>query len=209
MSKVWHLQYLGHVGSIQWSCSLHYQTDLVLGENEPPASQVLDEADAKLTTVFRSACTTSNVVDVLRAREEVLDPAVEVPASGEKVIALAGNGGSSAFDLAPEMCVLIHRKTGAAIRSGHGWLHLPPVLSVSALGTAGDWNNAATPIAGANAFAALLDDDITHTTATILRWTLHPVVYSKVRRQRGADYTFQVTAATRATHPAWLRSRRK
>lgn len=207
MAKIWQLQYRGHLGSINWAVSLHYQTDLRVG-SEPSASTVASTVDGLLTTYFRAAMTNSNIVDSLVAREEVIPGSGAVPAEGQQVIALAGTGGTTANDLAPEMCVLVARKTAAAIRSGHGWNHLPPGMNAAHLGAGGDWNAAATMIIAASTFASHLSDTHTESLLGVDQWVLNPVVYSRTRAARGQTDTFNVTAGIRRAHPAWLRSRR-
>lgn len=209
MSTVWKAAFLWHHGSMSGSTGFHYQTDLEPGESEPPGDQVADELDTKLTSGFRGCCLSAIVIDKIYVHSEELRGG-DIPRSGQHLIAASGTlGGANDGRLDDQMYPIIDRYSEAATRSGRGWSAMPPILNSAAMG--GDGLIAPSGFLGLalTSFEALLDDDISHTTVGVLRWKLHPVIYSKTRRTREQDpWTFRVSRAQHALRPHWLRTRR-
>ena len=184
---------------------LDYQTDVFFGiGSEPSPSEVATEVDAKLTNRFLHCLSTLGVLDSVHVRERVLG--AEVPATHELIKGSTGLAALGAQEVPLELCGLIARKTAAAIKSGHGWMFMPPVLDKDSFNSEGQLAQGTEYEANLQLFAALLDDDIS--SGVFSSHSLHPVVYSQTRHRRDiTPYTFKVTAGVVRRKAHFLRRR--
>jgi hypothetical protein len=181
--------------------SLHYQTDVPAGGDEPDPSDVASAVWSHLGSAFKACFTSSYTVTALAALEEVLPPAIGI--AGTHVVGEAGTLAGSGDSMPQGAVPLINLHTGTRSRSARGWLRLPsPRLADRVSGNVWD----GTMLAATGAFCALLDDQLE--LGTLIITDLNPVVYSKTRAQREEEpFTFRVTGATTNPKVHWLRSR--
>jgi len=183
--------------------SLHYQTDLATGGNEPDPDDVADGIWNTVGLAFLN-CTPSRInVTELIVRSEELPASGVVPSLGSRPVGQNGLLAVSEGDVPRELVAIVNIKSAAAFRSGRGYMTLPGPYSEQYI-TGRLF--AGTYATNGHAFADLLDDSFS--LGTFQPADVHPVVYSKVRRQRGlTPFTFRVTQAQFNTRPHWLRSR--
>lgn len=203
MADIYRVTFKGHYsdGTLV-EPSLHYQSDLTIGQEEPDPEDLASAVWAHLTTAYRNATSAGVTIDECVATQEVLKPAI--PKVGNHLVNLVGTG-SSATQYCPRALVpLIQLKTNTHIRSAHGWQFLSAPGGAD-LFSGGQWNASGLQ-AFYDTYAALLNDDVE--TGSVVTVTWHPVIYSRTRHKRGeTPYTFRVTSAVADTHPTWLRSR--
>jgi hypothetical protein len=181
--------------------SLHYQTDVPAGGDEPDPSDVASAVWSHLGSAFKACFSSHTTVTSVAALEEVLPPDIGV--AGTHTVGEAGTLAGSGDSTPDAMTVLVNLHTNTRSRSARGWLHMPPPRWADRLSVSG-WDG--TMMTAIGAFAALLDDQLE--LGTLIITDLNPVVYSKTRRQREEDpFTFRVTSATGRTAAHWLRSR--
>ena len=204
MSDVYRCEYRYTLKGQAMISGFDYQTDVFFVGSEPSAAAVAEEVDNHLTDRFRHCLSTLGVIDELHVRQRVLG--ADVPKTASVQLDLVGACVLGAQELPLELCGVIARKTAAAIRSGHGWVFMPPLLDNAQSNSEGQLVLGGEYQANLALFAALLTDDIdggifdTH--------NLHPVVYSETRRKRGDEpFTFQVTNAVVRRKIHFLRSR--
>jgi hypothetical protein len=204
VSDIYRLEYRYTLKGQQMITGFDYQTDLAWLGSEPDTSEVVDQVDAHLTDRFRHCLSTLGVIDELHARQRVLG--ADVPKTYTKPLNLVGSSVLGAQELPLELCGVIARKTNAAIKSGHGWCFMPPLLDNAQSNSEGQLTLGGEYEANLQLFAALLNDDINTGVFTVDK--LHPVVYSETRRKRGDEpFTFQVTNAVVRRKIHFLRSR--
>jgi hypothetical protein len=204
VSDIYRAEYHYTLKGQQMVTGFDYQTDLAFLGSEPSPAEVVSELDDKLTDRFRHCLSTLGVIDELTIRERVLG--ADVPKTAAIQLDLVGSAVLGAQELPLELCGVIARKTSAAIRSGHGWMFMPPILDAAQINSEGQLVLGGEYQANLALFAALLDDDINTGVFTIDK--LHPVVYSETRRKRGDEpFTFQVTSAVVRRKIHFLRSR--
>lgn len=204
MSDIYRVEYRYTLKGQQMISGMDYQTDLAFLGSEPDPDEVVDAVDGHLTDRFRHCLSTLGVIDEIHIRERVLG--ADVPKTASKQLDLVGACVLGAQELPLELCGVIARKTNAAIRSGHGWIFMPPLLDNAQSNSEGQLVLGGEYQANLALFAALLDDDINTGVFTIDK--LHPVVYSETRRKRGdSPFTFQVTSAPVRRKIHFLRSR--
>lgn len=180
--------------------SLHYQTDVPPGGDEPDPDDVATGVWGVIGTTYLAACRAFTVHQVV-ATEQVLPP--DIPAQGLKSVEAGGTLAGSDSNLPYGLVPIVNLRTDVASRSSRGHIVLPgPVDSTSF--TAGLWNTAHQT--AYNALAAKLDDSFDLGTLFITH--VNPVVYSRKRHKDGlTPYTFRVSSASLNTTPHWLRSR--
>lgn len=188
-------------GGVLCEPSLHYQTDLATGADEPDPADVADGIWSVIGTTFKAAVSSSTLIQELLVVSEELPPDLAVGAS--KVINEVGTGATGSPDAPEGMVPVINLHTAVRSRSSRGWLMLPGPLLKGAI----DGNFWATGFQSAyNAFAAVLDNSFD--LGTVIITHVNPVVYSRTRRQRAqTPYTFKVTSATANHQVRWLKSR--
>lgn len=183
--------------------SLHYQTDVPPLGDEPDPDDVASEVYDLVGTEFLACCSSRITLTELVAREEVLAEEETVPAVGRHGVNASGTLSYANGDLPRELVGIVNIKTGAAIRSGRGYITLPGPYNESFLSSR-IW--ASTYFTVLAAFAAKLDDQ--GHIGTVQITDLNPVVYSKTRRKAGKDpWTFRVTGGVANARPHWRRSR--
>lgn len=203
MSRVYRATVKGHEqnGALVMP-GFHYQTDLPPLGGEPDPADVASALWSHIGTAALAATPNTIIIDELVVTEEVLPPDVGV--AGSHTVATAGTlAGGSGNQLPDGIACVLDRHTATRSRSSRGWTMWPGPASSSQL-----LHNVFTSayLISIDALCALLDDDFT--VGLITPTTVHPVVYSKTRRQRlETPFTFQVTSVTSNDVPTWLRSR--
>ena len=181
--------------------SLHYQTDVPLGGDEPDPSDIAAGIWGHLGSAFKACFSSHTTVQVLLVGQEVLPPDIGIAGSHDvnEVGTLSGSG-----DSFPDgCCPLVNLHTNVRSRSARGWLHLPPPRWADNVSN-NVWSGSV--VTAITAFRALLDDEID--LGSLIITQLNPVVYSRTRRQREeTPYTFRVQSATLNPSVHWLRSR--
>lgn len=208
MAISYRVEWRWHYGTLLGVTGFHCLTDLPTGGTEPDVADIATAHDTHYTTAFRACTHNSIVVDALHVREEVDPTSGDVPSVAQHDINLAGTLGTSSHSLQQQLCPLISLKTNAAIRSGRGWMFMPPLLDKGLLGTDGYIDGTTVAWTNLNAFAALMDDELDYGTVIISH--SRPVVYSRRRRQLGrSPWTFKVDHAVVRGLPHFLHSRER
>jgi hypothetical protein len=184
---------------VQWT--LHYQTDVSTGGDEPNPNDVADGIWGVIGAAV-TAVTTSRVhIDTVDVLEQVIPPAL--PSGGTHVVNVNGtlSPGSSEFPQAACLGINIHTDTRS--RSSRGFCHMPPPFNATySLGQT--WGG--LYLTNAQTLAALLDNSFDLGTLSITH--VNPVVYSRKRHLGGeTPYTFKVTSATANPKQRYVRSR--
>lgn len=183
--------------------SLHYQTDLSTGGDEPAADDVANGVWSILGGDFLALCHDQYHVDSVVARSQELKGSGVIPVLGQLTVNQPGQLTSGGFDLPRELVGIVNLYTDAATRSGRGYTSLPCPGVESFLQDRlwfGSYKTAC------DSFASKCDNSFSLGTISVA--TVNPVVYSATRRARGqAPYTFRVQSARFNTRPHWLRSR--
>jgi len=181
--------------------SLHYQTDLQGAQSEPDPSDVAGEIWAHIGSLFASVTHVGVTINELVVSEEVLKPNIGV--TGAILINSLGVMPMSAEDLPRELVGIINIHSGAATRSGRGYMTL--VSPGAELYTANRfWTQQYKT--GGDQLASVLHQSLS--IGAVNPSDIHPVVYSRKRHQAGlTPYTFRVQSAAFNERPKWRRSR--
>jgi len=183
--------------------SLHYQTDLATGGNEPEPIDVAEGIWALLGSPFLNLTSTRIRCVGLLVRSEEIPSSGILPVEAFRSVSSAGLLAVTEGDLPRELVAICNLHTATSSRSARGYITLPGPYSEGYL-TGKLW--AGTYATAGNAFAALLDNSFD--LGAIQTAHVNPVVYSRTRRIRGfSPFTFKVTSATFNTRPHWRRSR--
>ena len=181
--------------------SLHYQTDVPLGGDEPDPSDVASAIWTHIGTAFRACFSSGVTVHTFVCAEEVLPPSIGV--AGSTSVELGGTAGASGDAIPQGITPIINLHTNARSRSARGWMHLPPPPGSANINTN---TFTSTHLTRMTTLCALLDDVLD--LGTVFVTHVNPVVYSRTRHANGLEpYTFQVKSATANPTPHWLRSR--
>lgn len=188
-------------GGILIEPSLHYQTDVPTGGDEPDPSDVASGIWTSVGTVFRAITSDYIQINDLVVTEQTIPPALGV--AGVHHVGLPGLLAHGGNDLPTGLCPVVNIHSGTRSRSARGWMHPgPPVDHPNCDGN--QW---------ATTYQTLLDNfaaqlNATFSLGSLFPTTVNPVVYSRTRHLRlETPYTFQVTGATANKTPKWLRSR--
>jgi hypothetical protein len=201
LSRIYKAVFKCHAGSILIEPSVHYQTDVGLGGDEPDPNDVATGIWNHLSAGFLENTPTDVGVDELVVTEQVLPPAIGV--QGLHAIGLSGTLPAGGNKLPEGLVPLINIKTATASRSARGWTHLPsPQRSDYCNGNL--WTSTYITLLGAFCADFIQSFNIGSVNPT----GLNPIVYSRTRHQRDQDpWTFRVVSATPNAEPKWLRSR--
>lgn len=181
--------------------SLHYQTDVPTGGDEPAPADVADGIWGVWGTQFLACCPPTVSVHDLVVTEQVLPPDTAV--QGSKHVGLNGSIIGSGTGLPRGLVPIINLHTDTVSRNARGHICMPSPLDNSFL-VGNNWSSGM--IAALDALAAKLDDSFD--LGTIIITHVNPVIYSRTRRVRGqSPWTFRVTSASTNHVPHWLRSR--
>lgn len=208
MSKVYRCSYKTVTdGGVELVSTFHYQTDLNSpDDDEPDITDIASAVKNHLHAGYKACIHSTYTIVALEAREEVQPGSGDVGAASVVTINEAGGFTSADKAIPVAACLVIRRRTAAAIRSGRGHLALPGSRYSGSMDTNGRWSASGAFWTAVTALAALLDDDLS--VGTISPVTVHPVIYSRVRHAKGLDpFTFKITSATPQVQPHWLRSR--
>jgi hypothetical protein len=182
--------------------SLHYQTDLPTGGDEPEPNDVAAGIWTMLGTAFLGTLASPITVASIDVSEQVLPPDIGV--AGSHTVGSVGTGFGTGADLPRALVPIITLHTGISSRSARGHIFLGCPGDSTVLATGGIWDP--TPQSYFGTLAALLDNSFDLGTAFVTH--VNPVIYSRTRHARSlSPYTFRVTSATAKTHATWLRSR--
>jgi hypothetical protein len=133
--------------------------------------------------------------------EQVIHPAIG--AQGNHVVNEAGTADPGNADLPLALSPLLNLHTNVASRSARGWIFFPCVMDSALIAdrewTVGIYNNMQD-------VAAVLDNSFD--LGSVFPTHVNPVVYSRTRHKNGLDpHAFQITSASSARRPHYLRSR--
>lgn len=202
MARTYRITFLGkYATGVLAMPSLHYQTDVPTGGDEPDPDDVAAAVYNHIGSNFLGLVHSSYSLDAVVATEEVIPPAVGVGGQHNTPGAVGAIGGSITIPHALSAVINIHTQTRS--RSSRGWMKLPSPCVGSYLN--GDlWGSSYT--GGLTSFANLLDDQLT--LGTLIITDLNPVVYSRTRHRAGlTPYTFRVTSAGYNPQARWQRTR--
>lgn len=184
--------------------SLHYQTDLLLGQSEPDPSDVAAKIWSHLGNFFPNTCPSDVTIDELIVGEEVLKPDIGV--TGSVTIAQQGTFtiGTDRLPLASVAVVDLRTKTRS--RSARGWHMLAGGIPANQQNQ-GKWGqNNSYWTAALLPWCSVLSDSME--IGSVNPSTIHPVIYSRTRHRQGfTPYTFRVTSAAPNPEVRWLRRR--
>lgn len=203
MSRIYRCTVKAHFSSgILVEPSVHYQTDLSLGGDEPDPDDVATGIWDHIGSAWLNTAASGLHFDELIVAEQVVPPALG--AAGSHTIDTGGTSSLTSGDDMPTGIVAIvnvHTNTRSRNSRGHFCLSPPAVSGVHA---AQGWTSGYTT--AVNSLCALLDDVIT--IGSIITTDLRPVVYSRTRHLNNtAPWTFPVSSATLNPTCHWLRSR--
>lgn len=209
MAKIWkatwHWADFGQDGYM----GVHYQWDGNTGSDEPDAANVASHIDSHASDLLKNCVRDTGTLIELLVLEETDPGSSDVPEQAVVNINEAGTVFSgTAGSMASEEVALLHRKTGAAVRGAKSWCFTPAPRGGATI-TAGLWDTGSALWTKWNALADGLEDDIDiGASVPGVFGTLHPVAYSRTRRNREqTPFTFNVTSVTVDARPRWLRSR--
>jgi hypothetical protein len=181
--------------------SVHYQTDVPLGGDEPDPSDVATGIWGHVGTTFLGCFSSYVTCHELVVLEETLPPDIGV--AGAHAVGLNGTMSGSGDSLPAGVCPLLNIHTDTRSRSARGWTHMPYLQWADRCGHSA-WDSAA--LSALQAFANLLADTID--LGSLIITHLNPVVYSRTRRTRAeSPWTFKVTNVHANPAPKYLRSR--
>lgn len=182
--------------------SIHYQTDVPTGGDEPAAADVANGVWGNLH--FWLAGNTPTTIDIheVVVTEQVLPPDIGAQAAhgapGE-----AGTLSPGDDDLPRGLVPLINIHTDTASRSARGWMFLASPGDSTFL-VDGAWDP--SYVASLQGFADQLDNSFD--LGSLFPTHVNPVVYSRKRHKLGQEpYTFRITSALANPRPHWLRRR--
>lgn len=182
--------------------SVHYQTDVPTGGDEPQIEDVASSIWGLTGTDFKNSSPTDVHIDELIVAEEVLKPDIgEVTAH---VVNEAGTLGVAGDRLPIAACMVLNRHTNTRSRSARGWLMLPGGVLASQQ-QLGKW-----VVGGIYPAAALILCTRFASSFDLGTFATHvnPVVYSRTRRLKNTPpWTFRVTGVTQNPEVRWLSSR--
>jgi hypothetical protein len=190
---------------------VHYQTDVPVGEGEPSASTVLDKIldhySSSGQNMSKWAAVTGTDAKLTRAvlREEVLDPEATPPNVAEKLLNIPGTVTPTADKPPTPLCVWIKFNTGLALRSFRGGTHLPPLVSVTPLGSDGTIDTGSAYYTAAGALSDSIEDHLENVFSAT--GDVNAVVYSRTRRARNQSFVAQIETAEVRNDFRWLRRR--
>lgn len=201
MARIYRATFMTTYGSTLVEPSLHYQTDLDVGGDEPSPNDIADAIWTELGGAYLAICSPSMHTDALVVSEEVVKPAIGV--AGVHSVNTSGTYTGSGATAADGINAIINIHTGTRSRSARGWFHAPPPQYEERLQGNG-WASAYKT--RLDTFAALLDNVMELGTIVVTR--LRPVVYSRTRHRLNEEpWTFDVNNATVNVTQHWLRSR--
>jgi hypothetical protein len=181
--------------------SLHYQTDVSLGGDEPDPSDVASGIWGVIGTAFRAATPSLVTIHDVVVSEQVIKPAIG--ATGIHTVELAGSTTLSSEFLPRGIVPIINLHTEVASRSGRGYMTL---AGPGASGAISDKLFTGSYLTSYQTLAALLDNSFDLGTLSITH--VNPVVYSRKRHVDGLDpHAFRVTSASVRSKIHYLRSR--
>lgn len=209
MATIWRFSAHGLWGTTDIVHTLHFQTDLTTGDNEPSAADVLDaigdhlDAGGGKYTMLYDLSESNVTYDRMAVVSEVLKPAI---AEGfHDVVNHIGTNGTNG-NIPPELCAYLKFSSDAVSKSGRGGVHSGPATRTAL------WSNAVfvtNSVLGTS--LAALGTRMTQSFnngSTFQTVTLHPVIYSRTRHQRGeTPYTFRITSHSVSPKPRFLRTR--
>lgn len=183
--------------------SLHYQTDLATGGDEPDAGDVAEGVWLLIGGNFKALTHPRIQIDELVARSEEIPASGILPVQGVWPVATPGTATQTGTDMPRELVAIMNLSTATSVRSARGYMTLPGPysgLAVQARHFAGNYKDVGDQLA--------LQLKVSFSLGQFQPAEVHPVVYSRTRRVRGeTPYTFRVTQAHFNTRPHWLRSR--
>lgn len=209
MAKVWRFTLGGVRGGVRIAHTMHFQTDLSVGDSEPEPSDILDAIGDHFTTTSTKwlqlfdMSEADVVYDTASVFERVVPPAIAQTASD--AISHVGVNGSPG-SMPPELAAWIKVSGDAASRSARGGVHSGPITRT---GMFSGGNFDTSSVLGTS-LATVADKLLTSfdNGDTISPVTIHPVIYSRTRHLRGdTPYTFRITRAVVSPKPRFLRSR--
>lgn len=219
MANIWRFTIGGtdSSGQQEWNSTMHYQTALATGADEPSASDVLDQiiehygAGAAGTGMERWRATFAPPVKLRFARVyQELDPtSTDLPETADHAFLLDGSAATGTYLEPFAICPWVKFTTGIGSRSARGGTHLAPAIPSYVLTSGGlfdtttSWWSACVSLAGYQ-----LDVLDAVFPSTFGAGDLKPVIYSRTRRGRGeTPFTFALTGATPSPVPRFLRRR--
>ena len=207
MAEVWRVAIEMHRPSDNQDLAsiLHYTSDEGVGVGAPTPVDVATDVWAHIGTTFRAALRNDVTVDQVKVTQELAPDDPSPPPQGVFAVNAVGTLSLGDAKLPIWYTAKIAKKTGAAVRSGHGWL-LMPLSANSAHLTAERIDLTTAYFTALTNLCGTLDDQFS--VGTVIVHNYKPVVYSRTRRARGdADYWFNITSCVFSPRPAMLRSR--
>lgn len=208
VATVYRCSYVSYDGAgTQYVNTFHVQTDLNSpDDDEPDISDVAGAVDSHLRVKYLAVVPTSLTLSSLETREELPKGSPDIPSAFSIAINTAGTLVNANSFLPVAQATIISIRSTAAIRSGRGYIALPSPRDSTYMASGGLLASTGTYWTALGQLAALLDDTLT--IGTISPVSVHFVVYSRTRHQRGeSPYTFHVTEAVPKRAPRWRRSR--
>lgn len=181
--------------------SLHYQTDVPTGGDEPDPSDVAAGIWGHIGALVLACSNEQVVFDELVVSEETVPPAIGV--AGAHTIGTAGTNSHGGQTLPKGLVAVLDKHTGTRSRNSRGNCRIA-VPGSSEIYNAGLFSSSyLTTLAN---LCAVLADEID--LGSLIITQLNPVVFSRTRLLAAEDpVTFKVTSATANPVPHWLRSR--
>ncbi len=184
---------------------LHVKDHTTLDIDNLDASQVCDNVDTWLTTLYLNMAATSYTLVAIKATEEVEWWNHAIGRQHVKAKGVFGTRAGADGKTPWGMCFWSKLGIAEVFKGNHGGYHTPPVMNSGELVGTQTVNTAANiwPSMGSFNDALLAGHD--HNLGT---GHLSLVLYSTTRRRRGeANYYFDATSLTRSVTPRLLRTR--
>lgn len=182
--------------------SLHYQTDVPTGGDEPDPDDVAAGVWTELGTQFLGALTGDVTVDTVVATEQVVPP--DIGAQGAHNVNAVGVNSESDTKLPLALVPILNLRTHTVSRSARGYMTMASPRTSTSLASGGAWASGWIDL-----WTSLCNRfDNSFDLGTLIITHVNPVVYSRKRHRAGTTpYTFRVTAASPNARPHWLRTR--
>jgi hypothetical protein len=172
----------------------------------PSPAQVRDAMYDAFHAKYKNLLSDNVTWQTITVTEEVDPNTSEIPATSVKNIGEPGNRAIANTKLAGGLCIVAKTVTGAAVRSGHGRLFLPPAYTDGEVAQGGNWYALGQYWAQAKIFLDELMES--HDWDALTDGHLYPCVYSRTRRRRGDEgYYFRIDDYVMRIKQHFLRSR--
>lgn len=179
--------------------TFHLEADTLT--TPPDYNGIVTDVDAWLTTLYKATVDANTVLHSLTVTEETFPGSI--PGQGFKSLEVQGSRSTTDNLCSPALCALLHFATATPKKYSRGRMFMPPVVSSTALGANGSFNQSSSYITAIKAFATAFLAG--HTAGST---SYAPVVFSRTRVAQGlTPFAFPILNSRVQTNQYFLRSR--